>query len=189
MANVMTIILFFIYLWGLGYAATLWVKNAENIFERNLMRIGIGFAGFALVSVILNLLGIPIDWRIFLTASLLGPLYGAIHAYRNKTMRMPEIRLTKSTLMIIVVLVMFAFTFFMYAKGSFSYVYLEDSDPWGYALAAKFVAIEKTLEDPPWTNPNDIGYIDPYPPGYDIVMGILHQTEPSLQFTLKFFNA
>src|SRR3989338_3596777 len=90
MASFTTILLFFVYLWGFGYTATLWVKNAENIFERNLMRIGIGFAGFALMSVLLNLFRISIDWKIFLILSLLGPTYSLIRTYRNKTLRIPE---------------------------------------------------------------------------------------------------
>src|SRR3989338_3613562 len=32
-------------------------------------------------------------------------------------------------------------------------------------------------------------YIDPYPPTYDLLMGLLHQTNDSIYWTLKFFNA
>jgi hypothetical protein len=34
-----------------------------------------------------------------------------------------------------------------------------------------------------------IGYIDPYPPGYMFVMGLLAQTSGSIYYTLKIFNA
>ena len=59
------IILFFIYTWGLGFAATMLLKNSENGLERNLMRIGIGLGIFPILAVFLNLVRIPLVWHIF----------------------------------------------------------------------------------------------------------------------------
>lgn len=194
MASITTILLFFLYLWGFGYSATLFVKNADNWFERNIMRIGLGFSGFALAAALLNFFGVPIDWRAFLILTLVGPIYGLMKAYRKGTLRaampkMPELKLTKTTLCALIVLLFFFASLFMYIKGSFVYPYLEDQDPWGYALAVKYIATEKTLEDPPWMDPNAIGYIDPYPPLYTTLMAVLHQTSSEMNWTLKFFNA
>ncbi|MEA2036318.1 MAG: hypothetical protein U9O94_02335 [Nanoarchaeota archaeon] len=73
----------------------------------------------------------------------------------------------------------------MYAKGAFIYPYFEDDDPWVHATGAKYVALEKDLKDPM----NLFKYMDPYPPGFAILLGTLHQTSPSLMWTMKFFNA
>jgi len=85
----------------------------------------------------------------------------------------------------LIVLFIFSSTLFMYVKGAFIYPYLEDYDPWAHAVGVKYVSIEKNLDDP---NDNLV-YIKPYPPGYDALIGILHQTSPSLMWTIKFFNA
>src|SRR3989344_9261375 len=84
--------------------------------------------------------------------------------------------------------------FYIYATGAFAYPYLENEDPWGHAVGAKYVAVEKAAYDPPYSArngviDNELSYIDPYPPAYDILMGILHQTSPDLNWTMKFFNA
>ena len=189
MASFVSITLFFLYLWGFGYSMTLFVKNAENWLERNLMRIGIGYAGFTIFGVVLNFFGVLVDWRIFLVAALIGPTYGLYRAYKNKSLKLPALKLTKSNLVIVVVLLLFAGTLYMYGGGAFRYAYLEDDDPWGHALGTKYIATEKTLNDPPWLDSNVMGYLDPYPPGYEMLMGVLHQTSPELNWTLKFFNA
>jgi hypothetical protein len=190
MASYVSILLFFVYFWGFGYTATLLVKkNAKNWFERNLMRIGLGFGGFSLLGVLLNLLHLPIDWKIFLVASLAGPTYGLWKCYKLKSFTLPSFKLTKSTLSIFVMLLIFSMVFYMYGAGSFKYPYLEDDDPWGHAIAAKFVANTKDLDNPDFLDSNLMGYIDPYPPTYAMMMGILHQTSPRVNWTLKFFNS
>lgn len=54
-----TILLFFIYTWGLGFALTSFVKNSQNFFERNLMRIGIGLGVIPILGVFLILFIFP----------------------------------------------------------------------------------------------------------------------------------
>ena len=83
-------------------------------------------------------------------------------------------------------LVIFAANFYIYASGAFKYPYLEDDDSWAHTFGAKYVSMgnnvfEKDIEK--------LRYINPYPPSYDIWMGILHQTNDSMYWTLKFFNA
>jgi hypothetical protein len=132
-----------------------------------------------------------IDWRIFLIASLLGPAYGLFQNYRKgkKVNFTPTFKLTKLNVAIIIVLIIFAGTFYMYTTGAFSYPYLEDDDPWVYAEVTKYVSVEKTLYRPEWAETRIFNYLDPYPPGYALIMGVLHQTSPSVNWTLKFFNA
>lgn len=181
-----TIFLFIVYSWGLGYSLTRFVKNSDNILERNLMRIGIGLGTIPLIGVILSILHIPIDWKIILVLSIIIPLF---HLIKNlNKFRIPIIKITKSNIIIFIVLILLVFTLFMYTKGAFFYPYLEDEDPWEHALSVKYVSVEKNLRDP-LPDIRVLQYIDPYPPGYAVLFGILHQTSPSLNWTLKFFNA
>jgi hypothetical protein len=183
-----TILLFFLYTYGLGFTISNFLKNSENFLERNLMRVGIGLGAFIFLGVLLNLLRIPLDWKIFLILSLVYPLFILIKKIRSKEFKFKlalKFKLTKSNLNILIVLIIFFICLYMYAGGAFKYPYLEDDDPWAHAVGVKYIAIEKTAYDPPNYN---IYYIDPYPPGYDTLMGILHQTSSSINWTLKFFN-
>jgi len=188
MTSFLTILLFFVYTWGFGYSMTFFFKNSENWLERNLMRIGFGLGGFIVVGVLLNFLGIILDWKIFLALALLGPIVGLVKS-KGKITKLEKIKLNKLDFVVFIVLLIFAITFFMYAKGAFSYSYLEDDDPWVYAESAKYIAVEKTLYRPDWAETRIFNYLDPYPPGYVLLMGVLHQTSPSVNWTLKFFNA
>src|SRR3989344_1427585 len=178
----LSILVFFAMTFFLGYSATSFVKNSENFLERNLMRIGIGLALIPLVGLMLNMLHVPIDWKIILGLSLVYPLYYVIR-YRPKPSF--NFRITKTDISILIMLLIFFATMYMYVSGAFSYPYLEDDDSWSHAMGAKYVSIEKNV----FTKIQYFHYIDPYPPSYDMVMGIMHQTNDSLYFTLKFFNA
>lgn len=190
--SIITIILFFLYTWGLGFTATKWIRNADNFWERNLMRIGIGLGIFPVLTVILNLIRVPLDWKIFILVSLIIPAYHLVVLIKNKQLHLPKgLKITKSTVFILIVIFLFLATFFMYHKGAFAYPYFEDDDPWAHASGVKYVALEKTAEKPsnfPEEKSTILNYLDPYPPGYEVLMGVLHQTSPSLNWTLKFFN-
>ena len=179
--SIPTILLFFVYSYGLGLATTYFVKNSKNVFERNLMRIGIGIGSFIVLGVILNLLKIPMDWKIFLILSLIFPLIVIF----KKQYSFLKLKLTKSNLNILIVFVIFLVACNMYIGGSFSYPFLENDDPWSHAAGVKYIALEKDIHD---TINYDIPFVDPYPPGYDLWMGMLYQTNNSIYWTLKFFN-
>src|SRR3989338_4375334 len=195
MISIITIILFFIYLWGLGFTATYFVKKPEHFWERQFLNLGIGLGLFPILAIVLNFLHIPLDWKVFLLLSIAFPMYRVVKSIQAKTK--PDfsalLKFTKSDLSILTVLVIVLASFYMYASGAFNYPYLEDEDPWGHAVGAKYVSVEKNAYDPVLEGGNKIdpalSYIDPYPPAYDILMGILHQTSPDLNWTLKFFNA
>ena len=187
-ASLLTVVLFFVYTWGLGFSLTRLVRESENFLERNIMRIGFGLSAFIVLGIILNALHIPLDYRIFLLASVAVPLYWLFFRKGYTQLRIPKIslKLTVSNVVIAVVLLIFLFSWFMYTSGAFSYPYLEDDDPWGHATAAKYVSVMKTTFDSPYLN---FQYMDPYPPGYDMTFGILAQTASSVYWVLKFFNA
>lgn len=194
MFSIITIILFFIYTWGLGFTATYYVNKPKNKLERFFLNVGLGLGIFSILSILLNLLRVPLDWKIFLGLSLAFPAY-TFFCLLKKGFHLPKpkLTLTKTNLVMFMVIFIFLFSFYMYTKGAFSYPYLEDEDPWGHAIGMKYVALEKTAYDPLITGGDEVdevlAYIDPYPPAYDILFGILHQTSPDLNWTMKFFNA
>ena len=192
MISITTIILFFIYTWGLGFTATYWLKNADNFLERQFTNVGIGLGIFAILSVILNFFHIPLDWKIFFILSIIIPSYELSKRIRNKQLKAPELKVTKSTLTLLIAVMIALASFYIYATGAFKYPYLEDEDPWGHAVGIEYVSIEKNAYDPPitgyWDTDPALSYIDPYPPAYDVLLGVLHQTSPDIMWTIKFFN-
>ncbi len=181
----LSIIIFFALCYGFGHIATFFVKNSEDFFERHLMRVGVGLGTLVVFGYALNLLRIPLDYRIFLSIACLCVLAALSYDYwKTKAVSiMPTFNLNVPTMGM---LVLFFLTFYMYHTGAFSYPYLENDDPWMHAVGVKYVSMEKTL-----FAPQDVSlrYMDPYPPAYDLVMGILHQTNASVMWTLKYFNA
>jgi len=183
-----TILLFFAYSFGLGFAVSSFVKNSENFLERNLMRIGLGLSMLPFLAIALNIMGIPADWRIILALSMAYPAYSLFRSYTSKGYKNFnfQFRLTKPGISILAMLAIFAANFYVYGTGAFNYPYLEDDDSWGHAQTAKYYSIEKNVFSDTTTK---VRYITPYPPAYAVVMGILHQTNDSIYWTLKLFNA
>ena len=102
------------------------------------MRIGIGLGVLPILGIFLNLLHIPLDWKIFLLLSLIMPCYYII---KNKKIVTPSLKLTKSNINITIVLIIFLLTLFMYEKGAFTYDYLEDDDPWHHSQSVKYISM------------------------------------------------
>ncbi len=204
MISIITILLFFIYLWGLGFSLTYFVylksqAPKTDFVEKHIMNVGIGLGTFAILAIIINFFRIPLDWKLFLLLSLIVPLYAGFkifkqHEYKFPT-TFPKLVLTKSNLFALAVLLIFTISFYIYASGAFAYPYLEDEDPWGHSQGTKYVALDKDAYDPigdvnnPQRGGSVISFMDPYPPAYDILLGVLHQTSPDLPWTMKFFNA
>jgi len=67
------------------------------------------------------------------------------------------------------VFLMFGITAFMYINGSFSYPWLEDGDPYGYALSSKYIAETKTFS----TAFHFSHYAEPYTQGYQNIYGCI----------------
>src|SRR3989344_7727709 len=113
MISLITILLFFIYLWGFGFSLTYFIyrKTAiqgSDFLERHIMNLGIGLGTFAILSVILNFFRIPLDWRIFLLLSLIVPLYAGFRFCRKNGFtlpkKFPKLVVTRSNLFVSVVL-------------------------------------------------------------------------------------
>ncbi len=185
MGNLEALTFFVVTTWSFGFTLTSFFKNADNFWERNIMRLGIGLAAWIPVGMIFVLFGIPLHWWLFLIISIIYPI---IHLAlkRQKAFNQFDLRLTKANIYAIIALFLFTLTLQMHVTGAFSYPYLEDDDSWSHAIAVKYVAEERSVLDTPDFN---FQYMDPYPPGYDMWLGVTHQLSSSLQWTLKFFNA
>jgi len=181
--STVTILLFFVYCYGLGFTITSFVKNSENFLERNLMRVGFGLSLLPFLGLVLNIIKMPADWRIILVLSLIYPMYYLVRNYRKFKL---TFKLTKTNVSIFMLIVIFAVNFYIYGTGAFNYPYLEDDDSWTHAIGVKYISIEKNAFGEATQR---IRYVNPYPPAYDMLLGILHQTNDSIYWTLKFFNA
>jgi hypothetical protein len=186
--SIITILLFLVYTIGLGHGLFLLSKlKIDDFLERITIKLGLGLCTFIVLGVFFNLIRIPLDWRLFLLLSLIGPGYSIIKNPKMPKIELPK-KLKKSHIYGLILILLFVFVIFMHTKGAFSYPWLEDGDPWTHLIGTKYVTNEKTVYEP-GGNVDFFFYIDPYPPGYDMTMGILDQTANDVMWTLKFFNA
>lgn len=179
--SLLTILLFFIYLFGLGYSLTRFLK--VNNLENCILRLGVGLGAFPVLGLSLNALKIPLDWKIFLIISIALPIYDCLRIAKSFPSQF-KIKDFIPSVNNIMLLIIFLACVALYCGGSFSYPWLEDTDSWFHAAGIKYIAIEKNVN----VLPSMFQYILPYPPGYDLLIGVVHQTSPSLYWTLKFFN-
>jgi hypothetical protein len=181
----------------MGFSATFFLKNSENLLERNLMRVGIGLGVLPILIYVLNLFGVPIDWRIYFALSLLIPAY---MLWNNRKGLSFHFGIKRSDIYLLIVFLIFLFSLLMFLKGAFVEPWLEDGDPWDYAVTAKYISIFKTTSPPQdmisqyfqsnLNRPRLISnYNEPYPQAYPIILGLLAQTNTSVNWTLKFFNS
>jgi len=177
----LTIILFFIYCYGLGHSLSRQWKDFN--LEVFIMRIGIGLAALPVFGLFLNLIRIPLDWKIFFVCSLIVPIFD-LFKNLEKIKSQLKFKKIKPSFHILLLFIIFISCLAIYCGGPFQYSWLEDDDSWFHAAGIKYIAVEKNVNVPKGT----FQYIDPYPPGYDLLIGILHQTSPSIYWTLKFFN-
>ena len=181
MISIVSVFLFFLYIYGYGYSATRFLRNVS--LEVFILRMGVGLAVFPIIGLILNIFAIPLDWRIFLALALFFPVFDLIRQRKNWRTKFPKPDPAR-ILIAIALAIIFALSTWMYCGGSFQYPWLEDDDSWQHAASIKYIAAEKNLNAPSGM----FQYLNPYPPGYDIIMAVMHQTHPSLYWTLKFFN-
>ncbi len=150
--------------------------------EKSLTTFGFGLAAFAVLSIIFNLIGIPLNWLVFLAIAL-GLL--AYFIYRKEL----ELKVEKPDRVLLAVLIMAAINIQIYWNGANAYPYLEDDDPWNHAVGTKWVAETESYSRHYDGEHFYRLYIEPYPPVYDVLMGVIHQMTESVSSTLKFFNA
>jgi len=185
---IFTIFIFIIIILGLGYSLMYIVNpDYQDWLIYFIMIIGLGFAMFAVISIFMNLFGVPLHYGVFCGISIIIPTYRLIRgALPRSDIMLKPLKFPEITKHHVFAILLFVLVFGMMLQGSFSYPFLEDDDPWGHAEAAKYISITHTAKEPVLV---DYHYIDPYPPVYDIFMGVMHQTNDSISWTLKFFNS
>jgi len=193
-----TILLFFVINWGLGYSATYFLKNSQNFLERNIIRVGIGMGVFVILGIIINFLHIPLYWFVFLILSMILPLYQLYKHLKQNNYKIsfpkPSLKISKNTLYILLVIVMFLILLNVMHKGTFASPWLEDGDSWGHMGYMRYVETQHTLFSPstdPITAETDnmvAHYAPPYPPGYDMTIAMFSQLNSSPYWSMKFLN-
>lgn len=181
-----SIALFLFLTFSFGLGVTLFLKNAKNFLERNIMRIGIGIGTIPIFGIVLNLFKIPLDWKILLGISFVCVLFG-MFKWKKDGFKFQKINLTKPTLYIGIVMVLFSVLFFVMCKGSFIYPWFENGDPYDHAVSANYIAYQKTFSKPEGLY--IAHYTEPYVQGFPVFMGLVRQFSDSIVWTLKFYNA
>ena len=150
--------------------------------DRLLLALPVGLGALPLEVLALRALHLPLDVRLLAAigaaAAALAPVAG-----RGAEPSPPR----RAALALGAALVAAALAATLY-HGATRYPWLEDDDPWQHAAAARYVALHGRTAQPAGEARASI-VLEPYPPYYAALMGVLHQANPDLKDVLKFFNA
>ncbi len=184
---IISIAVFLIITLGLGSAVNLLKWKDEDSFERLIVTLSLGISFIPAISIIFVYFRIPLDYRIFFFLAILTALIesAVLLIRKERFTSFKEQSLSFINPYNIGIIILFGISLWMYLKGSFSYPGFEDHDPWHFTSAAKYVSVNKT-----YVVPFIFDYVSyPYPQAYQIIMGLLNQTIPSLNWVMKFFNS
>jgi len=164
---------------GLGFAVWKLLKiEEEDPFSRYFMYIGCGIAIFVLSSTVIGYLHLA-NWMVYLALTF----FLLAFAVKDGLPKFETPKISKEWLIIIAI---FLIHLYVYWSGANAYPWLEDDDPWSHATATRYVSIFQTYIQP---EPRLVHYLAPYPPFFDVLMGVLFQVDGgSIQGVLKFFN-
>ena len=184
---------FFLITFCLGYATLKLSKarTSDHPLVYALEMLAIGLAAFSFLGVVLGLLHIPLHLYVYLGIAVALDLL----AYFLDRTPQPFAQgwwKDRTTFAILGLIIILGLSFMMFHKGAFGYPYLEDDDPWNHALSVSYIAREHTYDIDPYVRTVSSGYafyLEPYPPTFDVILGVMRQTNDSLMWTLKFFNA
>jgi len=183
-----------IYMMGLA-TVQLATGRYRLSLETHVMCTAVGLAVFAVMTVLLNTFGFRLTWWSYLLSACVLFIAGALRDILAKEIS-PEARAarrlwTKDTWFLIAALGMTVVMFLVFVHGAFVSQWLTNDDSWVHAVSAKHVSTRGTYSvgiDVRLRYGNR-SYLEPYPPVYATLMGVLHQIMPSIYWTLKFFNA
>lgn len=181
---------FFLLLFFLGFSLFYLCKT--YVFDSWVVRftyyVGTGLGTFVLLSVFLEILSIPLDYKIFFVISVLCPLHYMLTHYneiKHQFLQSSSVS-TKEYVCYAVVLFAVVLLFSIYVYGAFAYPYFEDDDPWEHAVAVKYIAATGTYKQ---ENGESIShYLEPYPPFYDAIFSMMYKINKDIQETLKVGN-
>ncbi len=176
-----SLIFFVLSSYFLGYSLTKDVFDSEDSLELHVIRLGFGLACLPILFVVMGPVGVPLRWNIIFALAGLRPLYDL---FTSPNLKLPRVSVGRYGAYSCII---FAVAFTLALYGAYQYPYLEDGDPWEHALGAKYISLfnKYTQGD----GLNFAHYLSPYPPTYDTLMGLTHQLNSSISWTLKSFNA
>jgi hypothetical protein len=177
--------------WGLGHGVLRVAGTAQACTPlfRLLETAGVGLAAFSFLGVVLQLLRIPLYWPVYAVLAAVGPIATVVRR-RPGPDRIDWDWDREEALLGVLLFALMAIFFLIYWTGANAYPYLEDEDPWMHAQGALYVAKEHTYKVHFASRPvgNFAFYLEPYPPTFDVIMGVMRQVHDSVYWTLKFFN-
>jgi hypothetical protein len=182
--KVVSLVYFTLLSYSLGYSITRGVAFTGDAIELHLMRTGFVLAFLPMMIILLDTLNIPLHWLVLAVLSLAYPLLEAAGIVGGQKKRLKKTPLTWHTAL---ALATACLAFGLALAGSFAFPYLEDGDSWEHAVGVKYISVFGTYVKPAGVYVSH--YLPPYPPTYDALLGIIHQLNSHLQWTLKSFNA
>ena len=150
----------------------------SDYVEEFLMRIIFGICLFPLIAIPLGFINQLYYIPVFAAALVLMLISGEAVRFKKQAILKDKL--------ILLVVGMAIVSFYVFNLGSDSHVWLEDGDPNGHAVVASYIAKTHT-----WMKPVDLfiaRYIEPYPMGYQIWMGVLSSIGGNVSEVLKVFN-
>src|SRR5262249_36122110 len=159
-----------------------------------LLALSIGLGLLPPLLLVLRLAHAPLRWWLVLGIAAAGPLALAIRGATARRTRPPPAppapkpapksraprrsRPPRAPAVVIAALAAAWLAGMLYA-GAARNPWLEDDDSWQHAVGAHYVAHFATTAQP-W--PPISHYLEPYPPYFTALMGVLHQSQPDLQW-------
>jgi hypothetical protein len=193
--NANAIIFFFLLLTGLGYstARATKLKHNDNPVLALLEFLALGLAAFILLTVVFGIVRIPVHFLSYGIIALLGTVWfvvADIRAGKAWSLHAGSWDVTRIVCIGVLIACM-AGTFALFWSGANAYPYLENDDPWNHAQAALYVATEHTYlvdSDVRALNGGYAFYLEPYPPTFPVLMGVMRQLTDQTVWTLKMFT-
>ena len=188
-----TIVYFFVLIYFLGSPVVQLVTGRLRLrLEMHVLSTGIGLATFTVVTVLLNTMRLPLVWWMFLIVAALLQVSAVLRCRRKTKPAGSETRPGsinwKEVICLLIALGLAGVNCGVYLNGSLKARWLCDDDPWYHAASAKHVATTRTYALSVEEQTGIMSYLEPYPPGYPSLMGVLHQLNNSIFLTLKVFN-
>ena len=175
----------------IGYSLTGDVFRADDYLELLFMRMGFGLCALPVLFVLMGTAGVPLRWHIVLVLSLARPVYQLLTKFSSGGLSLEAFRRKPTRIKVgwqtAAACLMSAAAFNLALYGSYAYAYLEDGDSWEHAVGVKYVSLFGTYAKPEGLYISH--YLRPYPPSYDVLLGLVHQLNSSVSWTLKAFNA
>jgi hypothetical protein len=166
---------------SISLALGLFIRSRLLVYgetEALIMSFMFGVCVFPLIGIILSVFNLVYIYVVFILA-----IFIFICDRKDKSFSFASLKFSKFEKIAIICSLCL---FIVFSVGGFSSPLLEDGDPNGHAVAASYIAHYHT-----YVKPADMfvaRYMEPYPIGYQLWMGLLSQDTMDIVSTLKTYN-